>query len=176
MKKSRRMPDAHHREAAERTEQTGFRLFSVHAVSAMLRAAVKLLFLFQTLVSTNLQSSGRRSRPPTHEGRAQGAVEWARTQARASPCASTRPHAGPGVSHESRTQRSPSIRARTHRCGPQRLCSLNPDTIAAVPSLCRSPRDPPTARTYSARVTRQCPGAISRRRSSPRLPAAPPPS
>ena len=58
------------------------------------------------------------------------------------------------------TQRSPSIRARTHARGPQRLCSLDPDTSAAVPSLWRSRDGDPTHTVRAARVRR--------RRSTPR--------
>ena len=87
---------------------------------------------------------------------------------RTSPC--VRPHAGPGVSRGFVTQRSPSIRARATSRGPQRLCSLDPDTSAAVPSLWRSrERDPDTDRTRSARETR-------RRRAPTRLSGSRPPA
>jgi hypothetical protein len=45
-----------------------------------------------------------------------------------------------------------AVRAR----GPQRLCSLNPDTSAAVPPSWRSRLRPCTTRTHSARETRTC--------------------
>jgi len=65
------------------------------------------------------------------------------------------PHAGPAMRHESMTQRSPSIRARARTRGSQRLCSLNPDTSAAVPPPWRSWTRPCTNRTRSARETRR---------------------
>ena len=46
-------------------------------------------------------------------------------------CVST--HAGPGQGWDV-TQCSPSIRARTHARGPQRLFILGPDTWVAAPS------------------------------------------
>jgi len=59
------------------------------------------------------------------------------------------------VCRGSMTQFSPSIRARTQARGPLRLCSLDPDTGAAVPSPFRSPRRPNAQRTRSTRETRR---------------------
>ena len=79
------------------------------------------------------------------------------------------PHAGPAMRHESMTQRSPSIRARARARGPQRLCSLNPDTCAAVPSPWRSRRGDPTRTVRAARVRRaDATGATRLSRSRPR--------
>ncbi len=63
-------------------------------------------------------------------------------------------HAGPVLRHESRTQRSPSIRARAPWRGSQRLCSLTPDTGAAVPPLWRSRWRDPAQTVPAARVRR----------------------
>jgi hypothetical protein len=67
------------------------------------------------------------------------------------------PHAGPAMSHGFVTQRSSSIRARGDCRGPQRLCSLSPDTSAATPSPWRSRaatlHDPCAARVSGAGAT-----------------------
>ena len=65
------------------------------------------------------------------------------------------------------TQRSPSIRARAHARGPQRLFSLDPDTCAAAPSLWRSRGATRTQSVRAARVRRRA-GCRARRPSGSR--------
>ena len=47
------------------------------------------------------------------------------------------PHARSGADWGPMTQSSPSIRTHALRRGPQRLCSLDPDTVVTVPPLWR---------------------------------------